>query len=117
MKNLIKKIYESTMNTGGASYHLNGSTPKSGFMVSQVGAEKIISLKDFTEEIIENFVNENIKKLSNNEDLCVGTWESEGQVYFDISENIQDKNKAISEGLKNNQLAIFDLSTFESIML
>jgi hypothetical protein len=37
--------------------------------------------------------------------------------YLDISINVKDRNEAIELAKKNNQLAIFDIATGESIYL
>lgn len=116
MKNLVKTIYQETLQNGGASYNLYGIAPKDGFMVAQMGAEEVILKENFTEEILHNFINKNLNRLKN-KDICIGTWENEGKIYLDLSQNIKNRNQAIKQGIINKQLAIFDLSSFNSIAL
>lgn len=116
MKNLVKTIYQATLQNGGASYNLYGVAPKDGFMVADFGAEEVILKEDFTEEVLWNFISKNLNRLKN-KDVCVGTWENEGKIYLDLSQNIKNKNQAIKQGIINKQLAIFDLSNFNSIAL
>lgn len=116
MKRLIEKIIETTNKTGGASFNLNVESPKKGFMVATSGNELVIPEKDFTRKTLRNYVKSNLKNI-NAKNVNVGTWKENGLVYLDISINIQDKKEAIKLGKENNQIAIFDLSNFESVYL
>lgn len=117
MKQLIKTIYQTTIKTGGASFNIDGVAPMSGFMVATIGAEKVINAKDFNKRVLKKFVKKHIKELKKDSSLCVGTWKDNNKIYLDLSNNILDKTKAVSQGIKNKQLAIFDLSTFDSLYL
>ena len=116
MYNLINTIYDETLKNNGASYNLDNVAPTKGFMVATFGNELVINQKDFTKEILKNFIESKLELLQN-KNYCVGTWMDDGKVYLDISENIKNKNKAIFKGKINKQIAIFDLSSFESVYL
>ena len=114
MKKLVKTIYNTTIKNGGASYNLKGKSPSKGFMVADFGTEEKIPVKEFTKERIHKYILNHRKQLKGK---CFGTWLNDGYVYLDISKNIHDKEKAMIQGKQNKQLAIFDLSSFESINL
>ncbi len=114
MKQLINQIFKSTIKNGGASYNLNGHSPSKGFMVSNFGTEKKIPLNQFNKKVLKNYIKANKKHLKN---AFIGTWIDSNIVYLDISKKEKDKNKALEIAKKNKQLAIFNLSNFESIYL
>lgn len=114
MKQLINQIFKSTMQNGGASYNLNGHSPSKGFMVATLGNEKKISLKDFNKKILKSYIKAHKKDLK---DAFIGTWIDNDIVYLDISKKEKSKNKALEIAKQNKQLAIFNLSNFESIYL
>lgn len=117
MKKLIETFYQATLENKGCSKTLEGVSPSEGFMVANAGTEVVVDLKDFNKSTVEKFISENLKALQANNNVCVGSWIDNNKVYLDISENILVKEVAVATGKKNNQLAIFDLSTFESIYL
>lgn len=114
MKQLINQIFKSTIKNGGASYNLNGHSPSKGFMVATFGAEKKILLKDFNKKILKSYIKTHKKDLKG---AFIGTWIDSNIVYLDISKKEKSKNKALEIARKNKQLAIFNLSNFESIYL
>jgi hypothetical protein len=101
----------------GFSLSLWGKTPHSGFMVSFAGFEKVLENPTITD--IVNYVEENSEYLYALPDAYVGGWfdAESGKYFLDISENVQDKEQALWLAAERKQLAIFDLSTFESIYL
>jgi fructokinase len=50
---------------------------------------------------------------------CIGGWydNESGKYYFDATEIFSDKDAAIEAGLRNGQIAIFDLGNLNEIRL
>jgi len=48
---------------------------------------------------------------------CVGTWIHDGKIYFDVVRIYDDKEAALNIARINDEIAIYDLSTKESINL
>lgn len=99
---------------GGATLDANGSACalSSGYMVSLAGSELKIKPKKLTKKIIKKYL---IKaKMAG---AYVGFWRNDGFIYVDLSVNIKNKMQAIQAGLKNNQLAIYDVKKDCSIFL
>lgn len=111
MLNLQSAILEN----GGFSYNQNLQSPETGFMVSLVGFETVIPVTVLTNEVVNSVFDKLSSFLTANQ--FVGAWVDAGKVYFDISENVQDKSTALTLAKERNQLAIFDLSDFTSIYL
>lgn len=111
MKKLIKKILEN----GGATLNakLENADLNSGFMVSEVGAERVFKLDDV--DGIEKTLKEYAKRISSNE--YVGAWIDDSKLYIDISKHYKSKKQALKVGAENKQLAIYDIASAESIYL
>ena len=114
----IFELYLKTITDGGASVSalLEHSQNKKGFMVSLIGTEKAIEKEDynaFKDAIIEK--QGQVKGIKQ----YIGTWYNteDGKIYIDISVHYNDKRLAIENGLKNKQLAIYDVENDNSIYL
>ena len=92
---------------GGATLdkNLQNFENNNGYMVSIYGCEKVYKL-DELDKIIQD-VKEYQKTLKNNE--FIGIWVDNELVYLDKSKHYSKKDKAILTGIKNKQLAIYDL--------
>ena len=84
-----------------------------GFMVSLLGYEKTYTEEQ--KEEIKQTISEYQKILKNNQ--FIGIWKHEGIVYIDISKLYKKKQDAITNGIKNKQLAIYDLKNKKDILL
>ena len=106
-----------TLKQGGCSIqpYYGGKTPEGGYMVALQGHERIISVENFTSIEVVKYLEEHSKLLMENPHLYLGTWVNEGKVYLDLSENVQDLSVALQRGKERNQLAIFNISTFEEV--
>lgn len=100
-------------NPAGFTYDLvNGSFPSSGYVIA-------------LQETQNSFGHEGLQKVINlvssgkTKATCVGGWfDSEsGLYYYDASIIVEDLQEAIALGNINNQIAIFNLNTFEEIRL
>jgi hypothetical protein len=104
MKELKKYIEEVTMKNKGISINNNYEIPKNGYMVAVKNCNSI----------------EGMLKVELKKNEYYGTWldvEDNNKLYCDISLNIENKEDALKIAKELDELAIFDLSTLESIYL
>ena len=108
----IEEIKKDLLINGGLTLtkELQRATEKKGFYVSKIGYEKIITFEE-----LEQTITEYQNKLSKNE--YIGLWIDKGLLYIDITKHYKDKQQAFKIGIKNKQIAIFDISKNESIYL
>jgi hypothetical protein len=116
MKNL-KEFVAAIIENGGATYNLAmGDTAHSGYMVSKKGFEmKFPPEKDVKQAVVQ-FMEAYGFELYEVENF-MGAWIDEGILYMDVSNNFAKRSEAIREGYKNEQLAIYDVVTQESLYL
>ena len=132
----MKTIYESLKNSGGATlnvtlysnaYSLKLMNMDKGYQVS-VEDLVAIPLKFFRVNVDDLMISEMLKLIIElkaskkdirdyNGEVCVGLWIDNGLLYIDISQYVGDLSVALQLGYKNNQKAIFDWSTKQSIYL
>lgn len=111
----IKTIIEEIKENGGGTYNKEYKTidAKQGYMVSLQGYEK----KCRTDEETEKAITENMEIIQGLDGAYLGAWIDEGIIYIDISILVENKEDALELGKVNNQLAIYDLQSNESIYL
>ena len=102
MKLKVSDLKKLALKNGGFSLNSDGLNATSGFMVSCKDLYKI-NLSDLIGGYIGGWLDVNSDDKNN--------------FYLDISINVKDKDEAIELAKKNNQLAIFDIATGESIYL
>lgn len=92
------------IKNGGATLNAHGKkvTYKKGYQVSKKDYYKI-NVNNISD--ILNAINDIKKTIAKNE-FC-GLWVDSGYIYIDISERITDKNIALEQGRKLNQISIF----------
>lgn len=107
----IKKIIDNKGAT--LDKNLKAINKNCGYMVSKLGYEKTFTFDNLDELEIEviNYKN----KLKNNE--YIGLWVDNNNIYLDISKYYTTKDRAVKTGIKNKQLAIYDLKNDKSIYL
>lgn len=100
-----KEIVQATHNNGGYSHDT-----KHRYSVAYGDNEFIISLKEFNEEVVINYL-----KVHG----TIGTWHNKenNMVYLDTSKTIENKAEAIEFAKETNQLAIYDLVANEEIAI
>lgn len=108
------------LKNGG--FTLQGLTLKDvskGYACAISGHEEVIDLKDLNDEKITAYMEAKKQLIEKNKNLCFGAWHDTNtdKVYLDLSEVLNDKKTALKKAYKREQLAIFDLNTFESIYL
>ena len=116
-------ILARVRENGGLSVNMvDGSEPTSGYMVAK-GAQfgSIVSADDFYDPIkgpkaLADYFKRHKKELGAGKNY-LGVWHNkdDGQVYLDVSENIQDRERAISAGQKQDQISIWDVTNFAEI--
>jgi hypothetical protein len=111
-----KDLYNYVLKNNGATYdprNENIFDKTSGFMVSIPGYEQKLYLDDVD---VETF-GATLASLYPSSSEYIGIWINEGIMYFDISEHIEDLEEAILCGIKNEQIAIWNIHRSESILL
>lgn len=105
MLNIAKEIIQSTKNNGGYSHDT-----KHRYSVAYGDNEVILSLKEFNEEVVINYLKEH---------GTIGTWlnTENNMIYLDTSKTIASKKEAIEFAKQSNQLAIYDLVANEEIKI
>lgn len=108
----IDKIKKYIDQNGGAtmSPDLNIVSLKAGFVVSLNGFET--KARRITKKLLKKY-----QKLAYMHGAYIGAWVDNNTIYLDLSINILDMQQAINEGVKNKQLAIFDIENKTSLYL
>lgn len=118
---VAQSIVDRVRANGGLSVSMvDGSEPIKGFMVAKGGKQSaIVDADEFYDpvkgpEAMGAFLKEN-RELSTG--AYLGLWhnQADGKVYLDVSENITDRDAAISTGRKRDQISIWDVANFEEI--
>lgn len=108
-------MIESQAKTGGATYFPGKnaylSPGDSGFMVSEQGGQVINGKPD--PNTLNRFVTENASKFAD-PNKAVGTWESGGKTYIDISNKVATRKDAMIQAMRNNQEAIYNIRSGQS---
>jgi hypothetical protein len=100
-------------NPWGASVKpQTGVVPKTGTMVSVQGRTFSTTAAELAgprgQQIIRDFSKRNSDLLSQ-DPMHIGSWADEtGKVHLDVSENIPDHATAVREGIRRNQMGIWD---------
>lgn len=102
---------EILKNAGGSYKDGIKITAESGFCVS-VEDGNIFPVEDFTEEDAERHIEEAKKKKA-----LAGFWVDGGRVFCDFSKIFNDYTNGILQGVKNKQLAVFDIKAGASVDL
>lgn len=114
----LQDFCECILTCGGCTFNVvGGFAPHTGFAVAKVGQEETYNFdKSLLKAQIADYIQRHSESLSEHGN-CLGGWVSNGQLYLDIVIVIQSKERAIREGIKNKQLAIYDLFNNEEIMM
>ena len=115
---MLKSLVNYIKANGGATYNLNSNNyMESGFMCAKAENEYIID-GQVTAEHLQNYITKYGKDLQK-ENANLGAWYNteNGKTYLDTSFRFENLQDAVEFGRKNNQLAIFNLNTFEEYRL
>ena len=107
---LANSLYTQTALNGGCSINVDYQSPKSGYLVSIKDGLVYDNISSVNVHELSAWIKEN---LTNKDNVYFGGWidTETKKVYFDLSQNIQDRLKAIAAGTLYNQIAIYDVST------
>jgi len=97
---------------GGFSLSITGTTPTSGAMVS-IYPQYERKLTTVSESDIAQYLFDHIDVLSQ-PGHYLGAWVDNSTVYLDVSINAP-LERALDLARQHNQLAVFDLATFDSV--
>ena len=110
----ITKIINRVKDEGGLTISMiDGSEPETGYTFAR-GAKygSVVKAEDFykDENVLAAYYIKHKADLTGGK-YHLGLWhnEADGQVYLDVSQNIQDRERAISQGIKNDQISIWDV--------
>lgn len=110
----VKRFFNNTISNGGATFSVEQNQYKTGgYAVATSGNEVVIPLDRFNQMSIVKYIDRFRHKLGGN--FCLGSWVNDGKVYLDISEIETQQETAVIKAKQRNQLAIFNLDTFEEI--
>ena len=110
----LMKFYANTLANNGATISLNTLNPGMGFFVSIKGHEMKRSIKNFTLDVLKNYIELHTDQLALEENF-LGSWIEDGEVYLDISRHTFDERSAMILGRLNKQKAIYSIHGKKSI--
>lgn len=121
--NLIN-VFNSIKETGGATYNMNTSelNPKTGYIVSLIGYEKIVDKipQTFNEfqDIVLNYLQKKVWDiLANSEMIYLGFWVHNNKLVIDLSERFETRQGALLTAYERNQQGVWDAAQSKTIYL
>jgi hypothetical protein len=114
----MQRLVEYVSQNGGMTYNpMTGEMPTTGYMCAVASNEFILD-GALTENALISYMHCYARDLQQ-DNAHVGVWynSENGKTYLDTSYRFDDVDSALQFARDNNQLAIFDLSTYEEIRL
>ena len=114
---LSQAIRNTQHPDGGASVNLEGTQASSGYMVSIYPTRsKAINVDELTISTLYEYIEENVDLLTDtNNFIGLLNDPKTNIIYIDISINVKDSIIATALCFSHDQIAYFDLSTFQSV--
>ena len=115
---MLNQLVKYVAENGGATVNpKNGNMPTDGYMCAIAQNERIID-GQLTENALTNYINQYASDLEEN-GAYLGIWYNteNNKTYLDTSYRFSDVDEALAFAKENEQLAIFDLETFNEIRL
>jgi hypothetical protein len=117
---VMGSITDRVRQQGGLSVKvMTGDEPTAGFMVARRGTSRILKDADFFDEevgveAVMDYLRKHGEDLENN---WLGIWHDKknGEVVFDVADNVADRDEAIRLGRERNQQAIWDVEQADEI--
>lgn len=111
------KAYQQTVDNGGVTISVRGGEPNKGFAYApNKGTEVVVPKTEFTPQNVVDYISANEKELSKRGNH-IGIWEDDGNIYLDVSRVGKADPATLAEAQKAQQLAVFDLETFQEVPL
>ena len=106
-------------SNGGFTLTKDLQAKQGGFACAISGHEVVYNIDTVSELDIVDYIASKRELAAKNTNLCFGSWldTETNKLYLDLSEVLPSKKEALKKAYKRNQLAIFDLNTFESVYL
>lgn len=112
-----ESIYKLIRDNGGVTIDLEGKQPNKGFAFApKKKTEVVVPEAEFTPEHIDRFIDNNIEELTKKGNN-LGVWFQDGNYYIDVSRVGDPIVDTVEAAQKAEQLAVFDLETFEEIQI
>lgn len=110
----LTKIKDLVLSNGGATLtqDLDNAIINDGYMVSLKDHELKIRIESLTSNLLDQY-----RTIAMHNNAYVGLWLDGQDLYLDISTNIHNRDEAIKIAQDNEQLAIYDCKTANSIYL
>ena len=106
---------KSVRETGGVTINLKGEKPTEGYAFApRKDTERIIPAAQLKLKDIDAFINDRLDDLTK-KGAHLGMWTQDGDVYIDVSQVGPASAQTIAKAQAAQQLAVFDLATFEEI--
>lgn len=114
--NTLNTLYIQTLTNNGNTVNSSLSTPKRGYMVAKSSEQPALLHK---QGLTRYQFKKAVKRLTKKGNDCAGFWlnPDDKKWYIEGSEHFARKREALSAGKKRKQIAIFNLSNFEEILL
>lgn len=122
------KVLKNTLGGGDSINVVTGNRPTRGFMVSDEGSETRVRAEDMSVDKITRHVDKHAGTLRTDPEAHLGTWRDaryseagkmvpspNDTVYMDVSRRHDSPFMAYNAGLRENQLAIYDVSAQDTI--
>lgn len=115
---MLNQLVKYVTENGGATVDpKNGNMPTDGYMCAIAQNERVIE-GQLTENALVNYINHYSNDL-NGDGAYLGIWYNteNDKTYLDTSYRFSDVDEALAFAKENQQLAIFNLATFDEIRL
>lgn len=111
------QLAEVIRSSGGGTfdYNLDPVLRDNGYFVSVKGHEQVIPI-DQLSEVLESYIGK-VGEFMEEDELFLGAWVENDQVYLDISRWFENKEEAIDFGRANDQRAIWDIKNNDSLYI
>jgi len=112
--NVQEIIKRATANGGGLTFKADYSAPKSGYMVALTGG--LVCKESELEKVMFRYLHDH-HHITTGENYYFGLWLKDGVAYLDVSQNIQDKEYAVFQGIARGQKSIYHIDSNKIIDL
>jgi len=122
------QVLKNTLAGGDSVNLVTGKRPTKGFMVSDEGSETRVQAENLSVDKIQRHVGKHRETLTSDPEAHLGTWRDASYtdagkmvprptdtVYMDVSRRYHSPFMAYMAGIRENQLAIYDVSTQDTI--